>query len=176
MVPQTVYEPQVIPAKTIQIPKPVFETRKRTIQVPQVVMESREIEEKVPVYETKSTTIQVPRTVLEPQVVTNYQPQLTTEPVTVQVPLTQTQIVAQQINKVIEYKREPVNTYTVAGQYFPVGQPQVVAGATTAAVAGYGATGAVVGGYGIQPVPAGGIAYGAVAGFPFGGGITTGIA
>ena len=183
MVPQTTYETQtVLRDHTIQVPKPVFETRKRTIQVPKVVLESREIEEQFPAYETKSTTVQVPRTVFEPQVVTNYQPQLTQEPVTVQVPFTQTQIVAQQINKVIEYKREPVNTYTVAGQYFPVGQPQVsgyatgataVAGSTPATAAGYGfsayATGypqtaGYAGGYATQ-YPAG---YGAYPGFPAG--------
>ncbi len=158
MVPQTVYEPQVIPAKTIQVPRPVYETRKRTIQVPKMVMEDKVIEEQVPVYETKSTTVQVPRTVLEPQVVTNYQAQLTAEPVTVQVPLTQTQMVAQQINKVIEYKREPVNTYTVAGQYFPVGQPQVVAGATQATFGGIQATGLHT--TGLQVLPAAGFSTG----------------
>ena len=134
MVPQTTYETQtVMKDHTIQVPKHVFETRKRTIQIPTVQLVSKEIEEQVPAYETKTTTVQVPRTVMEPQVVTNYQPQLTQEPVTVQVPITQTQLVAQQINKVIEYKREPVNTYTVAGQYYPVGQPQFSGYATAGA-------------------------------------------
>lgn len=169
MVPQVQYETQVIPARTIQVPRPVYETRKRTIQVPKVVLETKEIEEQYPAYETKTTTVQVPRTVLEPQVVTSYTQQVTQEPVTVQVPITQTQIVAQQINKVIEYKREPVNTYTVAGGYYPVGQPQISAaqsgytgytGYTAGAVSG--AVGQVAGGaisgayaYGGSAVPTG---------------------
>ncbi len=176
MVPQTTYENQtVMKDHVIQVPKPVYETRKRTIQVPTMTMVEKVIEEQVPAYETKTTTVQVPRTVMEPQVVTNYQPQLTQEPVTVQVPMTQTQMVAQQINKVIEYKREPVNTYTVAGQYFPVGQPQVVPGAVSGAVATgavqygaqaqYGAYGAISG---ASAFPAGFAGYPQVAGFPAG--------
>ena len=169
MVPQTTYETQtVMKDHTIQVPKHVFETRKRTIQIPTVQLVSKEIEEQVPAYETKTTTVQVPRTVMEPQVVTNYQPQLTQEPVTVQVPITQTQMVAQQINKVIEYKREPVNTYTVAGQYYPVGQPQFSGYATAGAAQATGVQPALYAtGYPAIPgMPVAGSAAPAVAGYP----------
>ena len=138
MVPQTTYEyQQVMKEHTIQVPRPVYKTQKRTIQVPKMVTETKEIDEQVLDYETKTQTVQVPRTIMEPQVVTSYQQQMTQEPVTVQVPMTQTQMVAQQINKVIEYQRQPVNTYTVAGGYYPVGQPQLAAGAATGVTGGY---------------------------------------
>ena len=132
---------------------PVMRPQKRTIKVPVTTYVDQEITENVPSYEYRTNYVSVPRTVLEPQVVTNYQTQYTQEPVTIQVPVTQTQVIAQQVNKVIEYQRFPVNSYVVAGEYQAVGQPyvsgQTVVNAAAGAVgayAGYGAVGAY-GGY-----------------------------
>jgi len=63
----------------------------------------------------KEQTYQVPRMTEEIQNVTNYVTQTVQEPVVNMVPQTQTVNTVQQINKVVEYARTPVNTYTVPG-------------------------------------------------------------
>ena len=73
------------------------------------------------VYETQ--TIQVPKTVMVaqtgvqqiPRTVTSYAAQTVQEPIQVMVPQTQTVNTIQTINKVTEYARTPVNTYSYAG-------------------------------------------------------------
>jgi hypothetical protein len=65
--------------------------------------------------EQQAQTIQVPRMTEEIQNVTNYVMQTVQEPVQVMVPQVQTVNTIQNINKVVEYQRTPVNTYTVPG-------------------------------------------------------------
>merc|ERR1740127_241391 len=77
-------------------------------------------------FEMKEQTYQVPRMTEEIQNVTNYVTQTVQEPVVNMVPQTQTVNTVQQINKVVEYARTPVNTYTVPGPSYqqPVMQQQ----------------------------------------------------
>ena len=113
--------------------------QRRTIRVPVTQYVDQEIVEQVPSYEYKTNYVSVPQTVMESQVVTNYQSQVTQEPVTVQVPMTQTQLIAQHVNKVVEYQRVPINSYVVAGAYQAVGQPFISA---QSSYTGYSAAGA----------------------------------
>ena len=148
---------------------PTWKQQKRTIKVPVTTYVDQEITENVPSYEYRTNYVNVPRTVLEPQVVTNYQTQVTQEPVTVQVPVTQTQVVAQQVNKVVEYQRFPINTYTVAGGYQAIGQP-VISGQAVGGYAGYaGYTGVNGAAYatGAFPAPISGVPATPGFGYPF---------
>lgn len=65
--------------------------------------------------ETQQRTIQVPKMTQEMQSYTTYAQQTIQEPIQTMVPQTQTVNTIQQINKVVEYARTPVNQYTVAG-------------------------------------------------------------
>jgi hypothetical protein len=110
MVPQMTYETQ-----TIQVPRPVYETKYRTVQVPRTVYDEQQVPYQEQVYETRSQTIQVPRMTEEIQNVTNMVQQTVQEPVQTMIPQTHTVNTIQQINKVVEYARTPVNQYTVPG-------------------------------------------------------------
>merc|ERR1740117_1019008 len=67
------------------------------------------------VMEVKQQTMQVPRMTEEMQSYTTYANQTIQEPVQVMVPQTQTVNTVQQIQKVVEYARTPVNQYVVPG-------------------------------------------------------------
>jgi len=84
--------------------------------------------------EQKEHTIQVPRMTEEIQNVTNYVMQTVQEPVQVMVPQVQTVNTIQNINKVVEYQRTPVNTYTVPG---PSYQMPATTGYSMPATTGY---------------------------------------
>ena len=150
---------QVLEAVPRTISVPVFKSQKRTIKVPVTSYVDQEITEQVPSFEQQTTVVNVPRTVLEPQIVTNYQHAVTHEPVTVQVPLTQTQVVAQQVNKVVEYQRFPINSYSVAGGYHSISQP-----IASGSFAPY-ATAAIPAPFSAAPFPLGGLP---AAALPFG--------
>merc|ERR1711865_816297 len=91
----------------------------QTIQVPRMVMDTKTVQVPKTAYETKYRTV----TNYQTQQVTNYETQMQTsytnqtiqEPVQVMVPQTQTVNTIQNINKVVEYARVPVNQYTVPG-------------------------------------------------------------
>ena len=121
MVPQTTYE-----TYQYQTAKPVYETKYRTVRVPKMTYEDVQVPYQEQVYETKQQTIQVPRMTEEIQQYQTYTQQTVQEPVQVMVPQTQTVNTIQQINKVVEYARTPVNEYTVPGPTYtqPVAQQQ----------------------------------------------------
>ena len=129
MVPQTTYETVMQ-----KVPKTTYEVKTATQQVPRMT------------YETKTGTHMVPKYTEEYQTVTSMTTQTVQEPVTVQVPVQQTVNTVQMVNKVVEYKMQPVNTYTVPGQTYQtmgqqtMGQPVASTSEAPAAVptASYG--------------------------------------
>jgi len=158
-----------VPVQTqVQVPRPYMEAQayqyqvpvqtfeEQTIQVPRTVYETQTIRVPKIHYETKTGSVQVQRMGAEMQSVTGYQTQPVTtyqtgmqmsyanqtiqEPVQVMVPQTQTVNTIQNINKVIEYARTPVNQYTVAGPSYQTAMPYPSAG-----MAGYPMTVGTVG-------------------------------
>ena len=99
------------------------------------------------VFETKTQQIQVPRMTYEDQTVTQMVPQMTQEPITTQVPMQQTYQQVQQVQKVVEYARMPVNQYTVPGQSYYT-QPQMTQTMQMQQPMGYGQTMGMPMGYG----------------------------
>ena len=114
--------------------------------------------------ETKQQTVQVPRMTEELQQYTTYAQQTVQEPVQVMVPQTQTVNTIQQINKVVEYARTPVNEYTVPGPSYqqPVMQQQYQTYTQPTYTQGYS--------YGTMPTTYG---YGYQQGYPYQQGTTT---
>ena len=113
---KTIMVPQVVEETyTYQTQRPVYTTKYRTVQVPKMIYEPVEVPYQEQEFEMKEQTYQVPRMTEEIQNVTNYVTQTVQEPVVNMVPQTQTVNTVQQINKVVEYARTPVNQYTVPG-------------------------------------------------------------
>ena len=132
-----------------KVPKTTYEVKTATQQVPRMT------------YETKTGTHMVPKYTEEYQTVTSMTTQTVQEPVTVQVPVQQTVNTVQMVNKVVEYKMQPVNTYTVPGQTYQtmgqqtMGQPVASTSEAPAAVptASYGYSYAPQYGYTYQMNP-----------------------
>eukprot|EP00293_Proteomonas_sulcata_P014658 CAMPEP_0184310328 /NCGR_PEP_ID=MMETSP1049-20130417/26818_1 /TAXON_ID=77928 /ORGANISM="Proteomonas sulcata, Strain CCMP704" /LENGTH=229 /DNA_ID=CAMNT_0026624253 /DNA_START=14 /DNA_END=703 /DNA_ORIENTATION=+ len=95
--------------------RPVYQQKSRTVQVPRTYYENVEVPYTEQVYETRTQPVQVPRTAYTQQPVTTMATQTVQEPVTYQVPMTQTVQAVQQVNRVVEYARTPVNQYVVPG-------------------------------------------------------------
>jgi len=132
-IPRTVMVPQTtMETYQYQTQKPIYETKYRTVRVPKTTYEDVEVPYQEQVFEVKEQTVQVPRMTEEYQSYTTYANQTIQEPVQVMVPHMQTVNSIQQINKVVEYARTPVNQYTVAGpsyqqQAMTYQQPQMYA-------------------------------------------------
>merc|ERR1711865_319053 len=101
--------------KTVMVPQTTYETKYRTVRVPKMTYEDVEVPYREQVMEVKQQTMQVPRMTEEMQSYTTYANQTIQEPVQVMVPQTQTVNTVQQIQKVVEYARTPVNQYVVPG-------------------------------------------------------------
>merc|ERR1712216_979169 len=164
MVPQTTYE-----TYQYQTAKPVYETKYRTVRVPKMTYEDVQVPYQEQGMETKQQTIQVPRMTEEIQAYTSYAQQTVQEPVQVMVPQTQTVNTIQQVNKVVEYARTPVNEYTVPGptytqpvatQAYTYAQPAATATATTTQAYTYAPTYGYTGGYSAGAYPSYGYGYG----------------
>merc|ERR1740138_936983 len=113
---KTIMVPQVVQEEyTYTTQRPVYTTKYREVQVPKMTYETVQVPYQEQEFEMKEQTYQVPRMTEEIQNVTNYVTQTVQEPVVNMVPQTQTVNTVQQINKVVEYARTPVNTYTVPG-------------------------------------------------------------
>merc|ERR1719199_1054568 len=146
---QTFEEVAVQVPKTVMVPQTTYEVKTATQQVPRMT------------YETKTGTHMVPKYTEEYQTVTSMTTQTVQEPVTVQVPVQQTVNTVQMVNKVVEYKMQPVNTYTVPGQRYQtmgqqtMGQPVASTSEAPAAVptASYGYSYAPQYGYTYQMNP-----------------------
>jgi hypothetical protein len=143
-----------------QVPKQYMETQ--VIKVPKVRYEPIQYEEEQTIqvpkmaYETATGTRQVPVQTVEQVPYTTYQNQTVQEAITVnvpqqqtvQIPVTQTVNTVQNIQKVVEYARTPVNQYVVPGPAYAqpaqvtYGQP-IMGGFAQPMVGGFGTVGTV---------------------------------